>query len=79
MKEATVRESFRLYAADRLVGMNEIADRLDVRLGTVHRWRERYLDFPAPVTTLKIGPVWVWADVEEWAAMTGRLREENSP
>ena len=57
-----------------LVGQNEIADRLGVKLGTVHMWRHRGL-FPEPEWQLAIGPVWRWLTIEVWAIATGRLEE----
>jgi short subunit dehydrogenase-like uncharacterized protein len=57
-----------------LVGAAEIAERLDVSLPqTVHTWRQRYPDFPKPVTKLRQAMVWAWPDVEAWARRTGRL------
>ena len=61
--------------ANDLVGTAEIADRLGLASPeVVHSWRRRHADFPAPVTRLRIGYVWAWADVEAWARSTGRLR-----
>lgn len=58
---------------ENLVGASEIADRLGVSsLHVVHKWRERYDDFPEPVTQLRQGLVWNWPDVEAWAQVTGR-------
>lgn len=60
---------------EQLVGTAEIAERLGARRpGLVHDWRTRYPDFPQPVAHLKIGFVWAWPDVEQWAKATGRLR-----
>jgi len=59
---------------DELVGTAEIADRLGLAHSTtVHSWRNRYPDFPQPVS--RIGPayVWRWSDIEAWARATGRL------
>lgn len=59
-----------------LVGVQEIADRLGVlHVQTVHLWRRRHPDFPAPVTRLRMGLLWAWPDVERWARVTGRLDE----
>ena len=49
-----------------LVGVAEIAERAKVEPSTVHAWRNRHDDFPAPVATLKAGPVWNWTAVERW-------------
>jgi predicted DNA-binding transcriptional regulator AlpA len=48
-----------------LVGVPEIAQRLQVGPSTVYRWRHRD-DFPAPLDRLASGPVWDWADIERW-------------
>lgn len=57
-----------------LVGAAEIAKRLDLaHPQAVHKWRERYPDFPKPVARLTQGFVWAWPDVEAWARRTGRL------
>lgn len=58
-----------------LVGSAEIAQRLDLAFSqTVHDWRRRHPDFPKPVATLKMGLVWFWPDVEDWAKRTGRVK-----
>ena len=60
---------------DDLVGAAEIAERLGLASSSVVRdWRRRYADFPSPVLTLRMGPVWHWPDVAAWATETGRLR-----
>ena len=57
-----------------LVGAAEIAERLGVALPqVVHKWRERYPDFPQPVAQLRQALVWSWPDVAAWARSTGRL------
>lgn len=64
----------RRVAVDQLVGTKEIAERLGgTRTHTIHMWRSRYPDFPAPVATLAMGHVWHWPDVEKWAHKSGRL------
>jgi hypothetical protein len=64
----------RRYAADELVGVAEIAERLDVGTSVVHDWRRRHTDFPEPVLRLRMGLVWAWPDVRRWAVKTRRLR-----
>lgn len=56
-----------------LVGMTEIADRADVKLDTVLKWRIRYEDFPAPLIDLAAGPIWNWPDVKSWLRRSGRI------
>lgn len=55
-----------------IVSSHEIADRLGVKPQTVHMWQWRGL-LPAPDWSLRIGPVWRWERIEEWAEATGRL------
>lgn len=64
-----------------LVGIAEIAARAAVEPITVHSWRRRHRDFPAPVVRLAMGPVWRWADIEAWIAAhprVGRSRPTSS-
>ena len=58
---------------DDLVGVAEIAARLDCSVQAVHAWKRRYPDFPQPVAHLSMGLLWVWSAVAEWAERTGRL------
>ncbi len=51
-----------------IVGTYEIAERLGVKPATVHKWRQRNLGFPPPHVTLRVGPIWDWHEVEQWAA-----------
>ena len=64
--------------ADELVGSGEIADRLGVRVQTVHHWRKSDPSFPEPVALLgaRTGRrtyIWHWPDVEAWARRGGAL------
>lgn len=56
-----------------LVGVAEIAERARVQPSTVHAWRSRHDDFPAPIATLKAGPVWSWAAVDRWLRLAPPL------
>ena len=49
-----------------LVGAAEIAQRLGIDVSAVHKWRQRYDDFPEPVARLRAGLVWAWPDVAQW-------------
>jgi hypothetical protein len=49
-----------------IVDVTEIARRAGTTPGTIHSWRNRHADFPAPLVTLKIGPVWEWKPVDKW-------------
>jgi predicted DNA-binding transcriptional regulator AlpA len=65
-----------------LVSLHEIADRLGRPVATVSqwRWRHRHLPkppwrpFPDPIKTVGRSPVFDWAEVEQWAKVTGRIR-----
>lgn len=62
------------FDVDDLVGAAEIAERLGLASSSVVRdWRRRHADFPHPVRTLHMGPLWNWLAVEAWACRTGRL------
>lgn len=49
-----------------LVGHNEIADMYGVKVATVHKWKQRFPDFPQPFVELAMGPVFWKPDVEAW-------------
>jgi len=49
-----------------LVGVAEVAVMLDTSRAQVSRWALRE-DFPQPVSRLRMGPIWMRADVERWA------------
>ena len=50
-----------------LVSVQEIADRAGVKPDTVHKWRSRHDDFPAPFGEVAGSvPVWLWPDVKNW-------------
>lgn len=57
-----------------LVDVTEIARRLNVKPGTVHKWRLRGI-FPDPFQELTIGPIWFWRTVRSWAESSGRYQE----
>ena len=54
-----------------VVGLAEIAARLDVERGTVDQWKYRGL-LPGPKWTVGGRPAWDWRDVVKWANETGR-------
>ncbi|GAA2321731.1 hypothetical protein GCM10010149_88510 [Nonomuraea roseoviolacea subsp. roseoviolacea] len=60
-----------------LVGYIEICQRAGIRRPGINSWIQRYPEFPRPVATLQIGPVWWWPDVKEWLIKTGRRHDEN--
>ena len=49
-----------------LVGVAEIGLMLGTSRAQVSRWALRK-DFPDPVARLRMGPIWMRADVERWA------------
>ena len=63
----------RRYELSDLVGVFEIAERLGSGTSVVYDWQRRHTDFPQPVLRLRMGTVWFWPDVEDWARETGRL------
>jgi predicted site-specific integrase-resolvase len=58
------------------VGAVEIAERLGVEPGTVHRWVQRGL-LPEPRWRVSGNPAWEWQDVRRWAIKTARLFMEK--
>lgn len=62
-----------------LVGVHEVAERLDVAAPSVHVWRQRGVGFPEPAVRLAMGYVWAWPDVEAWARAHGRLDDQGVP
>jgi hypothetical protein len=71
---------------DDLVGLVEIAQRLDVAMSTARMWKLRSqrgeLDppLPEPLAFVASGtPVYSWREVAAWARETSRLSEEETP
>lgn len=64
----------RLVDTDDLIGATEIGKRVGAKSGSaksgsaVHVWRRRFPDFPEPVLTLEVGMLFLWPEVERWAA-----------
>ena len=50
----------------------EIAELLDVKVGTVHTWRRRGV-IPEPALTVGQTPIWSRPEIERWAEATDRL------
>lgn len=65
--------------SEEIVGVSEIADRLGVSSSVVHDWQRRYEGFPTPLRRLRMGLLWHWPEVEEWAQATGRLAVDDAP
>lgn len=59
---------------EQLVDTADIAARLGLaQAESVHNWRRRYEDFPAPAVEKGRVLLWYWPEVEHWARATGRL------
>lgn len=54
-----------------VVGLADIADRLDVSRTTVDQWKWRGV-LPSPKWSISGRPAWDWPDIEAWAKETGR-------
>jgi len=57
-----------------LVGLEEIAEMLDVARSTTYQWRTRGL-LPDPAAVVSRAPIWHRTDIQEWARLTGRLTD----
>lgn len=66
--------SGRLIDPDNIGDMAAIAEDVGVSPATVKSWRQRHDDFPEPIATLAIGPVWDLEEVTEWIASHPRTR-----
>lgn len=51
-----------------LAGVSEIAEELGVRANVVSNWIKRHPDFPRPLVTLKMGPIFSLKAVKAWHA-----------
>lgn len=49
-----------------IVDLSAIAEYAETTRGTVASWRNRHSDFPRPLATLAIGPIWRWSDIVRW-------------
>jgi predicted DNA-binding transcriptional regulator AlpA len=61
-----------------VVGLSEVAEMLDVNKHTAKRYVARE-DFPAPIASLAMGPVWRRNAVERWATKTLPLPQGRPP
>lgn len=55
-----------------IVGLKEIAERLNVKQQTAAAWKHRNL-LPPPEGTVSGAPAWRWETIENWALQTGRF------
>lgn len=63
-------------ADDEFVGMQKIAELLEVEYGTVRHWRSTRKVLPAPEIEHP-SPLWRRSVIEKWAKATGRLKRED--
>ena len=56
---------------DQLMGLQEIAELLEVKQQTARMWRYRKR-LPDPAADLSMGPVWYRSQIVVWARETGR-------
>lgn len=57
-----------------IVGPKEIADRLNVKIGTVYQWPHREsARMPEPEARVSGIPLWNWETIRAWAADSNRL------
>jgi hypothetical protein len=61
-------------ALEKVVGLAEIAELLDVSKDSVLNYAKR-ADFPEPLARLAAGPVWERRKIEKWAAKTLPLQQ----
>jgi transposase-like protein len=61
----------------RLLGPQEVAQRLEVQANTVHQWCKRRAStrIPEPVRVVSGIPLWLDSDIDAWALETGRMAE----
>lgn len=63
----------RFVRIDRLAGLAELASLLNAKKQTVDNWKNRYDDFPKPVTKLEATPVWDSTKVLAWAKRKAKV------
>jgi predicted DNA-binding transcriptional regulator AlpA len=63
----------------RLMAMAELTRALGLSASRVHQIVGGDPTFPAPVATLRVGKIWLAADVEEWMRRTGRAAPSPGP
>jgi predicted DNA-binding transcriptional regulator AlpA len=61
-----------------IVGPQEVADMLGVKVETVWQWRKRDI-LPMPARVISKVPLWSAAAINSWAEETGRLTLEEIP
>lgn len=66
---------------DDLVGITEISERTGASPQSVCNWIARRSDFPAPIISLALGPIFLWSQVEPWVetSLRKQRRKETTP
>lgn len=62
-----------------LVGLTEIAKLANVARNTAGNWVSRWPDFPKPVATLAMGPIWNRPEVEAYLRTPRRIVRTMQP
>jgi len=60
-----------------IVGPQEVAEMLEVKLQTVHAWRLRKV-LPEPSEVISGVPIWRRPAIQRWAVRTKRVKIEES-
>ncbi len=82
--EAAVNDSATLDEVKNPVGIQEIAQRLNVKEQTVSMWRFRSdqgklpVPMPEPRWVISGVPIWEWSDIEKWDAKRDRKRARKA-
>lgn len=58
--------AIKLWALTDLGGVSDLARKYGVNLSTVSNWRNRYEDFPEPLTSISGAPVFSFKQVAKW-------------
>ena len=72
-----------LSSGDRFVSLTEVAAHYNVSRQLVCFWRKRYSEFPAPITEVRTGPIWLLSQFEglkfgmEGGYHQGKKRDQN--
>lgn len=56
----------RMWDLDDLVGLADIALRLEYSRAAISMWENRYADFPVPKVIVSGFPVFSWSEVYSW-------------
>lgn len=71
MKEGEIMNAIRTdHGPHDYAGHAEVAEYLGISKQCLTNWRNRYPDFPEPVATLKMGPIWRLHEIQAWHRAT---------